>query len=448
MESTKTSARRGAARTVALVTALLMSVLGLSVPTAAYADNPPGPSGPYTVSGTIAFPAGAPSSLKGPINQEEPDYLKRRGIYLSLVLAQEGTSQGWWLEKPGNFNYSPNVSYNPTTGAWAVSNVGNGTYWLSINVLLPGNGSAPGTQQKVTVNNGNLSAGTTSIKDEGRLKVVSISCASALTASAITAKNKTTGQSYPIVSSQSGWMAPHAKCGGEAVYANYHLEGAPAGDYTVSFSQQGITEYYTGGDVGTLDPTKAATVTAKSWEGTQTQMMYGLAKPIAAKTPTISGTVKTGSTLKVSAGSWTSGASFTYQWQRNGASIANATRSSYKLTSSDVNKRITVRVTGVRSGYWPAAKTSAAVLKTATPKIRGTKKVGKTLKVSRGSWTTGTKFSYRWYRNGKAIKGATKSSYKLKQADASKRIKVKVTGKNPGYATKTRSSSSTSKVRR
>lgn len=340
------------------------------------------------------------------------------------------------------------MHYDQNTGAWSFTGVGDAKYRLTINVILPNYGYAEGTNQTLTVSGGNVNVGTTSIKDEGRLRVVSVSCESALTASAITAKNKTTGQSYPIVSSQSGWMSPHAKCSGGAVYANYHLEGAPAGDYTVSFSQQGITEYYTGGDVGTLDQAKAATVTVKSWEGTQTQMMYGLAKPIAAKTPTISGTVKTGSTLKASAGSWTSGASFKYRWQRNGVSIANATKSSYRLTSSDVTKKITVKVTGMKTGYWPAAKTSAAILKTAAPKISGTKKVGKTLKVRKGSWTTGTKFSYRWYRNGKAIKGATKSSYKLKKADAGKRIKVKVTGKNPGYATKTRSSASTSKIRR
>jgi len=436
-----TGTRPSTARAIALVTALLVGVLGLSAPAAAQALDGHPPTGTRSVSGTISFPASAPANVRKALDWSDQGP-SRAGVYLSLSVDKPGRVDGWNLGADGNVHYDQN------TGAWSVTGVGDARYRLTINVILPNYGYVNGTSRTLTVNGGNVNVGTTPINEDGRLNVVSISCESALSASAITAKNTATGRSYPIVSSQSGWFAPHARCSDGAVYANYHLAGAPAGDYTVSFSQQGITEYYSGGDVGTLDPAKAATVTTKSWEGTQTRMMYGLARPIAAKTPTISGTVKTGSTLKASAGRWTSGASFTYQWQRNGAPIANATKSSYKLSSSDLSKRITVRVTGVRAGYWPAAKTSSAILKTSKPKVKGTKKVGRTLKVSRGSWTTGTKFSYRWYRNGKAIKGATKVKYKLKAADAGKRIKVKVTGKKSGYARKSRTSSYTSRIKR
>ena len=49
-----------------------------------------------------------------------------------------------------------------------------------------------------------------------------------------------------------------------------------------------------------------------------------------------------------------------YQWLRNGVAISGATGSTYKLTATDKGKRITVRVTGTKTGYTTLVKTSAA----------------------------------------------------------------------------------------
>ncbi len=81
------------------------------------------------------------------------------------------------------------------------------------------------------------------------------------------------------------------------------------------------------------------------------------------------------------------------------------------------------------------SKPALKALKAATPKITGTAKVGKTLTANRGTWTSGTKFKYQWYRSGKAIKNATKATYKIQAADAGKTLKVKVTGSKTGYKT-------------
>ncbi len=80
------------------------------------------------------------------------------------------------------------------------------------------------------------------------------------------------------------------------------------------------------------------------------------------------------------------------------------------------------------------------------PVVFGYRYLGSTLRAIKGSWTKGTKFSYRWYRNGKPIKHATKSSYRLTRADVSKRIKVTVTGKKTGYITVSRASKPTVRV--
>ena len=113
-----------------------------------------------------------------------------------------------------------------------------------------------------------------------------------------------------------------------------------------------------------------------------------------------------------------------------------------------------MRVTGSRAGHVTTSRTSAATrtvaygtLRTSTPRISGTAKVGRKLTLVRGTWTSGTSFSYRWYVNGKAIKGATKSSYTLTKGTKGKRITVKVTGRRSGYTTVTRTSARTSVVR-
>ncbi|MFT4108754.1 Ig-like domain repeat protein [Propionicimonas sp.] len=63
--------------------------------------------------------------------------------------------------------------------------------------------------------------------------------------------------------------------------------------------------------------------------------------------PKLTGTVKVGRTLKASTGTWgyAADASFTYEWLRNGAVIAGATTSSYKLTADDAGRGVQVRVT-------------------------------------------------------------------------------------------------------
>jgi len=75
------------------------------------------------------------------------------------------------------------------------------------------------------------------------------------------------------------------------------------------------------------------------------------------------------------------------------------------------------------------------VLKALTaPAISGTKKVGKTLKATPGSWPVpGLKVAYQWLRDGKAIGGATSSSYTLKTKDAGQKISVRVTVSRAEY---------------
>ena len=161
--------------------------------------------------------------------------------------------------------------------------------------------------------------------------------------------------------------------------------------------------------------------------------------------PTISGTLASGHTLTAHAGTWSPSATLKYQWYRAGKAISGATHSTYKTTSTDGGHTLTVHVTGTRSGYTTAMKYSSKVMvlksfKTVTPTISGTAAVKHTLTAHRGTWSPTPSYGYQWYRNGKAISGATHSTYKVNVRDAYASITVKVTGKKSGYLTASKTS--------
>ncbi len=173
------------------------------------------------------------------------------------------------------------------------------------------------------------------------------------------------------------------------------------------------------------------------------------AKVMRAGTPTVSGTLAVGSTVKAKAGSWTSKTKLSYQWLRGGDAIKGATKSSYKIASADAGEQLSVKVTGRRSGYATVATTSAAtvrVTKPATPKIDGSAVVDAKLTALPGSWSTGTKFSYQWLRSGGKIRGATSATYQVGKSDIDKQLSVIVTGTQSGWGTATSTSARTAKV--
>ena len=78
--------------------------------------------------------------------------------------------------------------------------------------------------------------------------------------------------------------------------------------------------------------------------------------------PSISGTATVGSVLTATPGTWSTVAdSVTYQWLRNGAAITSATSTTYTLVASDRGKKISVRVTVVKSNYTTTSKDSTVL---------------------------------------------------------------------------------------
>ncbi|WP_425838878.1 polysaccharide lyase family 8 super-sandwich domain-containing protein [Microbacterium sp. PA5] len=175
------------------------------------------------------------------------------------------------------------------------------------------------------------------------------------------------------------------------------------------------------------------------------------AKTVAAGTltsavPTISGAARVGVKLTAKPGTWTAGTSLTYQWLVGGKAVKGATSSTYTPRAADLGRSVQVSVTGSKAGYTSVVKTSAAKkvaagkLTSSKPRITGTPAVGKKLTAVTGTWTAGTKVTYRWYVSGKAVKGATSSTYTVRSADRGKSVVVKTTGVKAGYASVTTSS--------
>lgn len=88
-----------------------------------------------------------------------------------------------------------------------------------------------------------------------------------------------------------------------------------------------------------------------------------------------------------------------------------------------------------------SARLRPALAPLVAPRITDTPKVGRTMKADRGLWNGSPRtYSYRWYRNGKVISKATKSSYRVTRTDVGRRLTVKVTAKTSGGQTRAASS--------
>ncbi|MGW3659882.1 hypothetical protein ACWD6R_31445 [Streptomyces sp. NPDC005151] len=160
--------------------------------------------------------------------------------------------------------------------------------------------------------------------------------------------------------------------------------------------------------------------------------------------PAITGTARVGDRLTASTGTWTPvPASYTYQWNADGKAVSGATVSTYTVPATLLGKRLTVTVTAHRADTPDVTATSATVTATqgvapratTAPKITGTAKVGAKLTAANGGWTpAATSYAYQWKADGKAIKGATASTYTVPATLLGKKVTVTVTARRIGHA--------------
>jgi hypothetical protein len=173
-----------------------------------------------------------------------------------------------------------------------------------------------------------------------------------------------------------------------------------------------------------------------------------------ASRPGFRGTAAVGHTLTAVTGRWSPTPALEYQWLLDAKPINGATHPILTVMPGYLGKPISLRVTARRTGYVPRDTVSDAVvidpgtLKAPTPRIRGEARVGETLHVLRGDWDPHPGFAYRWLVNGRPVPGrSTGIAYKVRSEDRGKRITVEVTGRLHGYASVSRASASTPRVR-
>ncbi|MDR1711314.1 MAG: hypothetical protein LBR58_05605, partial [Propionibacteriaceae bacterium] len=211
------------------------------------------------------------------------------------------------------------------------------------------------------------------------------------------------------------------------------IKGATKDSYTLVGADAGkkLTVKVTGSKAGysTASKTSKSVKVAKGVLGVDPEQLQ------------VAGTLGVGNTLSVERGVWSAGVApkVQVQWYRAGKAIKGAVNDSYTLVSGDVGKEISVKVTGSATGYttkvlsnswlWPYQQVGQLSL--VAPAAGYV--VGQTVKVSSVGWQPVPSLKYQWYRDGKAISKATKSSYKLAKADAGKQITVKVTISKSGY---------------
>lgn len=172
--------------------------------------------------------------------------------------------------------------------------------------------------------------------------------------------------------------------------------------------------------------------------------------PVLTGTPALSsGTPRVGRPVGLTGITWADPATVpAFQWRRNGVPISGATKASYTPTPADRGKALSVRLTGTLGGLtsMPYVRATSlvqagAITAPRTVTASGSPYVGRRLTALRGTWSpSGITFTYQWLRDGRAIAGATRSTFVIRRTDKGHRISVRITGRKAGYTTVVRTS--------
>jgi hypothetical protein len=180
-------------------------------------------------------------------------------------------------------------------------------------------------------------------------------------------------ESNRIVAVGAAIVAPTVEVNGTATVgrtltARFTSKGTEGADVTLGWTRDGLD--IPGATVLSyvLVPDDAGHVVRLRTTSTTTEGRsldaYSAGRKVPAWTssrPTVKGVAKVGRTQTMrSRGAWSgAGYRYTYRWLRNGHAISKATRTSYRLTSGDKGRRITLQVTATRKGYPTVRSTSA-----------------------------------------------------------------------------------------
>ena len=185
-----------------------------------------------------------------------------------------------------------------------------------------------------------------------------------------------------------------------------------------------------------------ATVEPQVTLGTATAASISV-KPTPTRAPVVSTTTpavpRVGTRLRVTASSddpWAG--AVTYQWLLNGAAISGATSPGYRPVAEQAGKRLSLRVSATNAAGTGTATVVAGRVRRAPQveagplAVTGAARVGGRLRV-RPSVVRGfprPQATYRWFRDGRRVVGATGAVYPVRPVDAGAVITGRVTWTN------------------
>lgn len=177
--------------------------------------------------------------------------------------------------------------------------------------------------------------------------------------------------------------------------------------------------------------------------------------PTATLAPRVLGVAKVAGTLTCDAGTWTGAiATRKYQWLSNGASVKDATSATLVVPGGLYQTTVSCKVTVVSDKGVSATLTTSGssvavgptLAYTGVPVVTGNPRVGVALQATAPTYNPrAVSVTYQWYRNGVAITGATKSAYRIVEADRGATLTVRTVGIKFGYLNSTQSGASNGK---
>jgi hypothetical protein len=220
---------------------------------------------------------------------------------------------------------------------------------------------------------------------------------------------------------------------------SYSIPGVRGEDYRLDFT-----------DPGTGATGSTSIAVASGVDRSVDAHLGGVVK--SATAPAIAGPPQIGQTLTASS-AWTpADAAVAYRWVVGDDTTPadDPTGATYAPSAQDLGKTIRVVATAAKGAGWvsatatsaptaPVAAAPVAPLLTFVndrlPKIKGTLRVGKTVRVTRGEWTPfPATITYTWFAGKQVFQEGDRRWAKLTKKQAGKRLRVQVTVSAPSYA--------------
>lgn len=158
--------------------------------------------------------------------------------------------------------------------------------------------------------------------------------------------------------------------------------------------------------------------------------------------PTVSGTLRVGSTLTAQAGSWLPQTDrLSYRWIVGGVGVASGP--TFTVRPEDVGKTVIVQEAAQLSGYSmrttrtdPSDPVAEGVIaRGSRPTIKGTPNIGWLLTASDGTWRPKDRtLTYQWVVGNDPVPGATSKTFRARVQDGGHSVTVYVTAHRDGYA--------------